>query len=251
MTKEPINIRYRFVHPGDPDNEVSFTVSIDPDTMEHAGHPVENPPYWARLDVEPCTHCALDHEVHHHCPLSLSVVELVETFNPLLSFNEVDVIVETPERTFSKRTSTQKALSSLLGLYMATSACPNMGLLKPMARFHLPFSTKEETIYRAASSYLLGQYMLHQRGLPCDLALEGLHTAYQKIHKVNMGMAKRLRSFARGDANINAIVLLDLFAHEMPSAIDLKMKNLEYLFASYFSQKTDEALPPAVGETGE
>jgi hypothetical protein len=124
---------------------------------------------------------------------------------------------------------------------MATSGCPNMALLKPMARFHLPFATKEETVFRAASSYLLGQYFLRQRGMPCDLDFEGLAEAYLRIHKVNMGMAKRLRTISQGDANVNAIVLLDLFAHELPSAIDLKMKTLEYLFTPYWSERAGVA----------
>ena len=37
---------------------------------------------------------------------------------------------------------------------MALSGCPVLEQLKPMARFHLPFASVEETIYRAASMYL-------------------------------------------------------------------------------------------------
>ncbi|MBI2431822.1 MAG: hypothetical protein HYV26_03015 [Candidatus Hydrogenedentes bacterium] len=248
MAKEPIEIRYRFTHAGDPAMAIGFTVRLDPDTLEHMSPGTEAPPEWTRLEAEQCSHCPLDPAQHTHCPIALSVVELVEAFNPLLSFSEFEVTVETPERTITRRTSIQKALSSLLGLYMATSGCPNMGLLKPMARFHLPFATKEETIFRAASSYLLGQYLLRQRGLSCDLEMNGLYEAYQRIHKVNMGMAKRLRRIARGDANINAIVLLDLFAHEMPSAIDLKMRDLEYLFRAYFEEAAAEGVRVPQGQ---
>ena len=53
---------------------------------------------------------------------------------------------------------------SLIGIYMVTSGCPIMDKLRPMARFHLPFASTEETIYRAISTYLLGQYFLEQKG---------------------------------------------------------------------------------------
>jgi hypothetical protein len=34
--------------------------------------------------------------------------------------------------------------------------------VKPMARFHLPLASEEETIYRATTMYLLAQYFLRE-----------------------------------------------------------------------------------------
>ena len=34
-----------------------------------------------------------------------------------------------------------------------------MESLKPMVRFHLPFATVEETVFRSVSTYLLSQYL--------------------------------------------------------------------------------------------
>jgi len=238
MAENFFEIRYRFENVGVTvaSGVLDFTVRLHQKTLEHVRPEMPEPPDWARLEVNQCRHCPLDPTVHTYCPVALSLVDVVEVFNPLLSFTAIEATVETPERTFTKQTTMQRALSSLIGLYMATSGCPNMDLLKPMARFHLPFATREETIYRAASSYLLAQYFLRQRGEEADLECLGLQRAYENIHKVNMGMAERLRSFSQGDASINALVLLDLFAHALPPAIDLKLKSLQYMFVPYLAE---------------
>lgn len=243
LSSQFIEIGYRFVHQANAETAVNLTVRLDPKTLLHILPEFpEPPPDWTRLDVEQCKHCPLSPTEHVYCPVALSVVELVEEFNTLFSFAEVEVVVSTAERTVSRRTSTQKALSSVLGLYMATSGCPSMDILRPMARFHLPFATKEETLYRVASTYLLGQYFRRQKGQDSDLNLEGLAEAYQQIHEVNMGMAQRLRSIAQGDAHLNAVVLLDLLAHELPGAIDLKLRSLESYFGVYLET---EEMPAA------
>ena len=43
-----------------------------------------------------------------------------------------------------------------------------------MAQFHLPLANDSETIYRAASMYLLAQYFLKREGRDADLEIEGL-----------------------------------------------------------------------------
>lgn len=222
--------------------ELTFVIRLDGDSLLHVSPSAGEPPAWTRLEVDQCTDCPLDPAQHTHCPVALSLVELVERFNSLLSYSELHVSVETPERTISKETSAQKALSSLVGLYMATSGCPNMNFLKPMARFHLPFASREETIYRAAGTYLLAQYFRRKNNQPSDENLEGLYAAYDKLHTVNVGIAKRLRNVSSGDANVNAIVLLDLFAHDLPSAINVKLKDLEKHFAPYFQSEDEDRL---------
>lgn len=109
-----------------------------------------------------------------------------------------------------------------------------MHMLRPMARFHTPFASRQETIYRSASTYLLGQYFLRNRGESTDLDMLGLQEAYGKIHAVNVGISRRLRHVSEGDANLNALVLLDLLAQEMPTAIRERLNEIEYLFAPYF-----------------
>jgi len=96
---------------------------------------------------------------------------------------------------------------------MATSGCPHMDFLKPMARYHLPFSTAEETIVRTSSLYLLTQYFKEGSGGEPDYKLAGLENLYEQVSKVNLGIIERIRSrSASGDTNANSIVILNSFA---------------------------------------
>lgn len=112
---------------------------------------------------------------------------------------------------------------------------------------HGPFPSalrhQEETLFRAAGAYLIAQYFHNVSSSPCDWSLKGLQEAYAQIHEVNVGMAARIRQISEGDANLNAIVVLDLFAHELPFAINEKLSELKYLFTPYF--ETREKNPAA------
>ncbi|MCC6142460.1 MAG: hypothetical protein IT368_01510 [Candidatus Hydrogenedentes bacterium] len=230
----------RYLFRSDDQAEFEFVVVIDKKTLTHQLRLARKPPSWTSLAAQHCDHCTLDRNEHAYCPAALSLVAIVEQCDRLLSYETVDVTVQTPERTQHKRTSVQKALSSLIGLQLATSGCPSLSLLKPMARFHLPFATREETLYRAASAYLLGQYFRKHNGHGCDLDLGGLREAYQRIQHVNHSIAHRLRQISRGDANVNAIVLLDLFAQELSWSIDERLQSLEYLFQDYLEPTAQE-----------
>ena len=102
-------------------------------------------------------------------------------------------------------------MSRFLG---ATSGCPHMRLLKAMAWFHLPFSTSDETLYRALGTYLLGQFLRAKRGQSSDWSLEGLRATYRNLRQVNLGMSRRLRAAAEEDSSLNGLILLDLLAAE-------------------------------------
>jgi hypothetical protein len=96
---------------------------------------------------------------------------------------------------------------------MATSGCPHMDFLKPMARYHLPFSTAEETIVRTSSLYLLTQYFKEDSGDEADYRLAYLGELYEQVSKVNEGIIQRIRSrSASGDTNANSIITLNSFA---------------------------------------
>ena len=75
----------------------------------------------------------------------------LEPLKTLVSFDTVGVTVTQAERTVYAETSAQQAMSSVLGLIMATSGCPWTDHLRPMARFHLPFASEAETVYRSVS----------------------------------------------------------------------------------------------------
>jgi hypothetical protein len=188
-------------------------------------------PEWTQLAHCQCPGCPLDPAAHAHCPAALGLVGLIEAFGPMISYGTVRVSVEMHDRTVSKDTTMQRGLSSILGLCMATSGCPHLDFLRPLARFHQPFATREETLFRATSAYLLGQYFQRFQGSEGDFAMAGLKQAYERLQLVNVGMARRIRTIAEGDANVNALILLDLLAKDLPMAIEENLSELAHLFA--------------------
>ncbi len=228
MHTGPIEIRYLVDCGGD--KQFDIPVLIDPDTLLRITTSDDAPPDWTLLNHHPCACCQLPKGAGPHCPAAVALVEMVRCFGDMLSYTEAAVVVKTPQREVHTHTTVQRVLSSLLGLFMATSGCPSMDFLKPMARFHLPFASRQETLYRAASSYMLMQYFLHKEGKPCDMEMRNLQESYHRVSLVNRNMAARLRETVHGDANLNAVVLLDLFAQDIPMAIEDGLADLEKLF---------------------
>ena len=169
------------------------------------------------------------------------MVSIVERFADLLSHDQAKVVVTTADRTVSSTTSVQRGVCSVMGLLMATSGCPMTSFFKPMARFHLPFASTAETIWRATSTYLLSQYFKLKNGESPDILFEGLTEFYQNIQVVNLAFAKRLRAACSHDSMVNAIILLDMFAKSMPLAIDESLEEIRQLFVPYLSREKTQS----------
>lgn len=192
-------------------------------------------PEWTKLNCFKCPNCTLDERQYEFCPIAVNMVDIIDYFGNYVSYEPVEVIVTAPERTYTKQVSLQHGVSSLIGIYMVTSGCPILEKLKPMVRFHLPFASIEETTYRAVSMYLLAQYCIKQHGGHPDWDLYKLAEAYENICTVNENFCKRLRTIKSKDTNINALVVLDIFANSVNLSIDSRMvDDLDYLFKGYF-----------------
>lgn len=230
-----MQVRYRFLREDGP--ERIFTVVLDDARLE-AEEPLPSVlPEWTALGFCQCSHCPLQVEQSPLCPLAARLSQVVGELGDVLSHDRVQVVVESGEREIRTSTTAQRAASALLGLITATSGCPHTVYLKPMARFHLPFASEEETIYRAVSMYLLALYFRHVDGEPADFRLDGLTTVYRNLQVVNAAMAQRLRAaLQEGDAAVNAIILLDLFAKALPAVIADSVDEVRYLFADYLRQ---------------
>jgi len=229
----PIIFDYSFRFEEDPGHPIQFRVELDPITLDHARREVAPLPPWTERGEDLCGDCpGLCNETH--CPLAVSIAEVAAVFADHMSYSRVVLEVTGLQRAYRAETTLQKALGSLIGLYMATSGCPVMAPFKSMARFHMPVASRDETVFRAVGSYLIGQYLRAQRGEAADLSLEGLQACYAKVHGVNKALAARLRDRDPGDANINAIVVLDLMAHELPKTIREGLDEMLHMYGHLF-----------------
>jgi len=201
--------------------------------LELVSHMPDCPPAWTELDFHQCPNCPLEIAAHPFCPLAANLVNIVNRMETLISYDEIRVDVITAERIISQVTTAQIGISSMLGLVIATSGCPHAAFFRPMARFHLPLASKEETIFRATSMYLLAQYFVKKAGRTADLELEGLTRIYDNMQIVNMAIVERLRAATRTDSSINAIVILDTFAKSLPFAIEKSLDEIRHLFTPF------------------
>ena len=234
MNEKPLDIRYHFfLQDG---SYLDFDVKLDPRTLNQIDSATEHHPDWAALEFHQCPNCPLHPSNSPYCPVAINIIKLMEGCGGLVSYEKVHLDVTTPERTVSKDTTAQAGISSLLGLIVATSGCPHTGFFKPMARFHLPFASEAETIYRASSMYLLAQYFIRKQGGGADFDLEGLVEIYRNLQVVNTALAARLRAASQQDAAVNAVVLLDSFAKILPYTIADSLDEIRHLFISFLPQ---------------
>jgi len=224
---------YKFIFTNGVEKE--FRVKLDNKTLNLVPSGQKSYPQWTQLKCFKCPNCSLEEDQNKFCPVAVNLVTLVDFFKSLISYEEVEVLIDTPERKYLKHTSLQSGLSSLVGIYMVTSGCPVMNKLKPMVRHHLPFATIEETQYRVISMYLLAQYFLYKRGEKPDWNLKNLIKIYEDIRIVNKSFHQRLCSIKTEDASLNALVKLDCFADSVTFSLDKdKLDEIELLFAAYF-----------------
>ena len=212
-----ITLKYRFTFQDA--SERTFSLEMDRDTAELTPSSRTDLPAWTQLSFNQCTGCPFNAAEVPHCPAAVHLSTVIDGFQDLVSYDTVRVNVESEERTVTATLSAQQALASLMGLVMASSGCPRTAVFRPMARFHLPFSSESETAYRVAAMYLVAQHFALRDGQLPDLALEHLERVYRGVHSVNRGMAQRLRAASRQDAIVNAIVLLDVYSSLVPAAI--------------------------------
>lgn len=224
---EVFELRYEFSQASTA-GSATFVIKLHPKTLLTLAAPPSPAPEWTKLEFQKCPNCPLKAE---SCPAALSLTDVVSHFADIFSFTRVSARVTVPERTYEQKdVAVQQALSSLLGLYMATSGCPVLAPLRPMVRFHLPFATELETIARAASMYLLEQYLVAQDGGAPDWTLSKLSESYQAVGQVNRAFAQRLRGAVVKDANVNALIRLDTFTRSVPDLIESQMDELRFLY---------------------
>jgi hypothetical protein len=231
---DTVSYEYHFSFPNG--REEQFHINLDGVTLAPLEPLPPVLPEWTRLEFKQCAGCQLPYGSYSHCPLAAHLSPVVEQLSDVTSIDQVKVTVVVDDRTLTRSATAQEGISSLMGVIVATSGCPVTEFFKPMARFHLPFASPEETFYRAASMYMLAQYYRWQDDLSADMDMKGLFRFYEKVAKVNKGMADRIRSIKREDGAINALVLLDMFVHGMQHGLGTTLEELKPLFAPYLAE---------------
>lgn len=231
---QPLAIEYRCLLP--PGETVRFSLLLDPVSLDLLKRPLQSPPEWTKLEFHQCPQCPLHPGQIPYCPAADAISTLVDCCGDLVSHEQLILEVITPERSIRGSITAQKGLSSLMGLLLAVSGCPRTDWFKPMARFHLPLANEHETLYRAASMHLLGQYFRKRAGLPAELNFDGLHAIYAELRIVNRHLANRLHRIVSQDSTLNALVILDILARQVPVGIEEELESLRPLFKAYLSE---------------
>jgi hypothetical protein len=233
-------IVYKYIFELDQSKTKEIQLCLDVNNLDiSVSSPIEKLPYWTKLSCCKCPNCPLDINFYSYCPIAVNILTLANSFNDFVSYQKASVYVETNSRFYSKQTDLQTALSSILGVYMVTSGCPIMDKLRPMVRFHLPFSSYAETQYRAISMYLTGQYLRYKKGKEPDWDLVGFVKMYEEIKKVNRAFSERLQQVNRSNANAFALVILDSFASLITLDAEVN-ENIPEELESMFKRFLDE-----------
>ncbi len=205
-----LDITYCFHH--QTPEEIRFQMQFDNLSMQFVSDSDSNHDEWTHLAFMQCSHCPLKQQDQFYCPIARNIARVVEIFSGTMSTETTRIAVLTDERNYWKDTTMQHGLHGIFGLIMATSGCPHMNFLKPMARFHLPFSTYRETIIRTISMYFLQQLVNSSNYNNMSVGFDTLADNYQQVNQLNREFIQRIRSVkAGGDAGENAIVILDSF----------------------------------------
>jgi tetratricopeptide (TPR) repeat protein len=91
---------YRFTFPDKPPKD--FVVNLEYDTLALVREERASYPDWTRLRYHQCANCPLQEAEHERCPVAASLVDLVEFFGDLVSYEETDVVVEAENRQYTR-----------------------------------------------------------------------------------------------------------------------------------------------------
>jgi hypothetical protein len=220
------SIQYYFTF--DDGLELKFGVDLD-----RAYDPKRIPadaPEWTRLGNNQCSNCPLDKSAHSHCPAAVDLDKVARDFQKLPSITKANVRVVTPEREYTKRVGLEEGVRALMGLIMATSACPVFGTLKASARMHLPFASGQEFILRSASMYLMRQYFIAKEGGVPDWELKGLVKTNEQLQLVNHAFWQRTVTAFQNDANSKALLSFFTLSSSVSSSLDAQLAKIKPMF---------------------
>lgn len=208
-------------------NQLHYSIDLDRTNAPDNADQVEDPEDWLQLGHCQCSNCPLDKSKADYCPVALDIRNVVKDFGSLPAFQKVDVTVTTPERSYRKRTGLEEGLRSLMGLIMATSACPILADLKPMAVHHMPFASNEEFILRSVSIYLVQQYFEKREGNEPDWEMKGLVERNKQLQLVNQALWQRIHTACDSDSNLKALLSFFSMASSVSFSLESQLQKIK------------------------
>ena len=213
----------------DDEHEFSYRIELD---RQYDPEQTRQAAKWTRLAHQQCSNCPLSREQYSHCPAALDLQGVIEDFHGLPAFQKALVWVRMPEREYRKQVSLEEGVRSLLGVIMATSACPRLARLKPMAQQHLPFASQQEFALRAVSLYLTRQYFNFREQRHADWELKGLVRLFQQLQLVNQAFWQRIHDTCNGDSNLKAFLTFFSMASSMSYSLETQLQKIRPLVMS-------------------
>lgn len=230
----PMKIQYTFALE---DHSMQYEVDVDREFDLKQARP--DTPAWAKLGYNQCPNCPLTVKDCAYCPAAVDLVQVVTDFQKLPAVKTAHVTVVTPEREYSKETALEEGLRSLMGLIMATSACPILHKLKPNARNHLPFASQDEFIIRSAALYLLRQYFNYREGKRPDWDLQGLISINEELGTLNQAFWQRVHEACESDSNLKALLSFFNLSSSVSYSLEAQLQRIRPIM-------TDEETSPAM-----
>ena len=231
---DTFSITYQFTLPDG--HEEQFDLTFDAESIVFVNNLEKAPPFWTELTYHQCPHCPLQPKSQRYCPAAINLPTVIYRLDRVMSFEQIVVKVSNALRKVEQTTSAQEGISSLMGLLIAGSNCPLTHFFKPMARFHLPFANKDETMWRAAATYLLARYFSKKGLQASDMALDGLIKIYDDIAKLNDFMVERLRAATSKDSAVNALVHLDVYAKFLTPPLEDTLNQIRPIFTPFLNR---------------
>lgn len=198
----------------------------------------EHLPEWTRLGHHQCSNCPLTTKDCSHCPAAVDLCDVVSDFQRMPAIKEARIRVVTPDREYVKDANLEEGVRSLMGLIMATSACPILAHLKPNARYHLPFATQEEFIMRATAMYLMNQYYQYREGKHPDWELQGLIHLNQELQILNQAFWQRVHDACENDSNLKALLSFFNLSSSVTYSLESQLQKIKPMV------KDEEITPP-------
>lgn len=206
-------------------------------------------PHWTLLEHRMCPGCPLAGKAAR-CPAAVGARDIIEAFQDVASTGQLLVTVTTPQRELRRHVDAQTAVRSMLGLALASSGCPELAPLRPLAIHHLPFADVQETLFRTVGSWMVRQYFEAKHGGTPDFGLVKLREYYDRLQVVNRAFFGRVEAAVNQDANANAVGQWFSMSALVSMSLEEGLEDLEALFAPPRNAPA-AAEPPRVPQTAQ